>query len=177
MTDSNSSRLSELDIADVLRRRAVEMHQAVDNWFELTVCELGVQLVQQPKHSIGISFEPGVVLEYVPPDTAQASLGIYAVRPERKVEVVPSGVAGKVFFEIIDNHGQLSTTSMDQALFALLFRKTTSETKTATPTGKAVSQVSYGLHPVDRSIAVRYNIDGTVTLGRYDDRGDFIECV
>lgn len=173
MTAPNSSRLSELDAADVLRRRAAEMHQAVDNWLALTAHELGVKLEEHaPTPTVGISFESTLQLKRQPQLEDLTRLGFYCPNPTRQVEVVYSLTPGKVLFEIADDNGQITTMSMDEDLFALLFQwRSIQQQVDKTPRSDGVS---YSLHPTQRDVAVRHNPDGSITLGRYGDSGEFI---
>lgn len=146
------------------RHRAV-LHQQVDERMDRLMAELNLDL-PDTEPTIGMSFEPTARFESVPDDTLDVMPGMYQVRTGREVEVVPSPTQGKVFFEIVDTKGQITTRSLDETLFHQLFR-----TNRLLEPGQ---KVRYGLHPLNSKIAVRYNTDGTVTLGSYGDQGEFI---
>lgn len=157
---------SELDLQEILRLRRAAMHQMVDDQVDQLMLELGLQPPQSAP-TIGMSFEPSVLFEYVPQDAHEVLAGFYCAREKRTVEVVVSPTAGKIFFEIVDRLGQISTRSMDEELFHQLFQRA-DEVHAPNP------RVRYGLHPIYKSIALRYNADGSISRGRFGEQGEFI---
>lgn len=166
---------SELDIQDVIRRRTAEMHQQVDTWAELTLRELGVEITEEPEHTVGISFEPGVVLQAVPQESDLLKVGFYRPNSERQIEVVPGVIPGQISFEVTHDDGQVQDCAMDQELFALLFVPERAWKQRVTKVPKSMrGQIAYGVHPLRRDVAVRYNADGSVSVGRFGDNAEFI---
>lgn len=161
---------SELEIQLTIQRHRARLHEQVDERMDRMLLDFGLQ-PPEGEPTIGMSFEPAARFESVPEDTLDVMPGIYEVRPGRQVEVVPSHTQGKVFFELVDSQGQLSTRSLDETLFHQLFRTN----RLLEPVQGA--KVRYGLHPLNSKIAVRYNTDGTVTLGSYGEQGEFIADV
>lgn len=176
MTFAAPERPSDLDIQDVLRRRAAEMHSQVDTWLELTLRELGVEPTQEEVvHTLGISFEPSVQLLSLPDEQATERVGFYSTRPGATVEVVPTSDATVVRFEYHLPDGQTQLCELDQVLFDRFFRPQQLLDKALlTQRLSPETQVRYGLHPIYSCIALRYNADGSVTRGRYGESGEFI---
>lgn len=168
---------SELDVAEVLRRRRQQMHDDIDAQFESMAIELGVQLDLTPKHSIGISFEPGVTLSYTPELTEETAAGFYTLRTgTREVEVLRSlsPQPGKVYFEMADSQGQLQAYCVDEPLFNVLFRKLVRPRLTLGQRLASQRPVSYGVDPQNKAVALRYNADGSVDRGYFDGEGKFV---
>lgn len=158
---------SDLTLQLTLARHRARLHEQVDERMDRLMLDLNLAL-PDTEPTIGMSFEPAAHFESVPDDATDVMPGMYQIRTGREVEVVPSPTQGKVFFEIVDSKGQISTRSLDETLFHQLFR---TNPLLQSP---AQAKVRYGLHPLNSKIAVRYNTDGTVTLGSYGDEGEFI---
>lgn len=119
-----STSLSQLEMLEVLRRRAHEMHQSVDSWFLLTAHELGLQLpvAEDEPVTLGISFEPGVQVQaQLLEHESRLPLGIYQTSPGRQVEVVVCDEVGTVQFELVDSQGEVVECKMHEELFRALF--------------------------------------------------------
>lgn len=174
-----SPRPADLDILDVLRRRAAEMHQQVDTWLELTLRELGVELTElDVAHTLGVSFEPTVQLQRIPQDDEieRVSKGFFSTIADRVVEVLPGDDAQLVRFEImLDGEAEPQLCELDGKLFDQLFRPSPKLGKAALKQREREPRLRYGLHPIYTSVALRYNTDGSITRGYFGDEGEFIE--
>lgn len=157
---------TEIQLQEVLRLRRAALHEQIDEQMDQLCLELGIQPPTSTP-TIGMSFEPRVLFEYVPPESHEAQLGFYETRVGRTVEVVTAQATGKVFFEVVDSAGQICTRSVDQELFHQLFRHVEG-------LQQPDSQVRYGVHPIYQSVALRYNPDGSITRGRFAADGEFL---
>lgn len=178
MTLPSSPRPSDLEIQDVLRRRAAEMHQQVDTWLELTLRELGVEMTEEDvAHTLGVSFEPSVQLTRLPGelDHERVSTGFFTLKADVNVEVVPGDEPGMVYFHIPTADADVQLCALDEAVFEYLFQPVRLPSKAVlTQQLRPESRVKYGLHPIYKSVALRYNVDGSITRGQFGDNGEFL---